>query len=217
MLIPFQADVPMKRWPIANFVLIGLIVLISVAAIAGAEGIRINNPMVLNGWALTGIAGHMFLHADMVHLLGNMVFLWVFGNAICAKFGNGIYVLLFLTLGILAAMTHNIMDGSPAIGASGAINGVVGAFFIFYPINTITCFYFFVFRGGTFTLSSMYMILIWLAFDIWGASSGGGGVAYWAHIGGFIAGAVIAVLAIKLNFVKVESYERSIFDVIGKT
>ena len=216
MIVPFQADVPMKRWPIANFVLIGLIILISISAIAGAERIRIDHSMVLNGWSPSGMVGHMFLHADIVHLLGNMVFLWVFGNAICAKFGNGFYVILFLVLGILAAMTHNIMDGAPAVGASGAINGVVGAFFIFYPINTITCFYFFFFRGGTFTLSSMYMILLWLAFDIWGASSGEGNVAYWAHIGGFIAGAGLAILALKLSLVKVEHYERSIFDVIGK-
>jgi len=215
MIVPFQADVPMKRWPIANFVLIGLIIIISASMLANKYSMR-NSSMILDGWSPIGMVGHMFLHSGAWHLIGNMIFLWVFGNAICAKFGNFYYLLLFLIFGIFAAITHIVLDGDRAIGASGAINGVVGAFLIFYPINSISCFYFWGLGLGTFTVNSIKMILIWFAFDIWGAIGNYDGVGYWAHIGGFIAGAGLATLALKKKWVKVEYYERSIFDVVGK-
>ena len=76
-----------------------------------------------------------------LHLKYTLIFLWVFGNAVCAKFNNWRYIPFYLCLGIIAASFHLLLDGRSAIGASGAIYGVMGAFLILYPLNSITCFY----------------------------------------------------------------------------
>ncbi|MEM8783303.1 MAG: rhomboid family intramembrane serine protease [Planctomycetota bacterium] len=213
MLIPYQVAVPMARWPVANFVLIGVVSLISMAALLGVDSDTVET-MILDDWSPTSLFGHALLHADLLHLLGNMIFLWVFGNAVCAKFGNGAYLAIFAGLAVAAATVHNLLDGAPAVGASGAINGVVGLFLVFFPRNDISCFYFFIVKVGTFTVSSGWMILLWLAFDLWGAATGGAGVAYWAHLGGFGAGVALGLLALQTGWIKTTSYEESILDVM---
>lgn len=92
-------------------------------------------PFVLDGWSPAGLADHMLIHAHLFHLIGNLVFLWVFGNAICANTNNVIYPILYIAFGVLAAVVHNVLDGSPVIGASGAINGIVGMATALYPTN----------------------------------------------------------------------------------
>lgn len=211
MIIPLSVDVPMYRWPIANFAIVGL----TIAAFFGIP-LRAESPFILTGWEPTGLVGHMLLHAGIIHLVGNMIFLWVFGNAVCAKIGNFPYPLIYLLVGVGAAAIHLLFDGHPAVGASGAINGIVGMFLIWYPLNNITCFYFFGFYTGSFQVSSIWMILLWLAFDLLGVALGGGGVAYWAHIGGFAAGAGLAMLLLRTGLVKMRETERSLFD-LGAT
>ncbi len=209
-LIPYRAYVSMPRHPVANYTILGLISLISLLIIAGGD---IPEDMILDGWAPAGLIGHLFVHADPVHLVGNMLFLWVFGNAVCAKFGNLLYPVLFLGFALVAAAMHVICDGAPAIGASGAVNGVVGAFVVLYPMNEIRCAYYFWYRYGTFDVSSIWIILLWLAFDIWGAAAGTGGVAYWAHLGGFFAGAVTTVILIIGRIIKMEDDEESLVEI----
>lgn len=209
MFLPLQVDVPMARWPIANFLLIAIITVVSVASFFDALGLSTDR-MVLNGWGLTGLFGHVFLHADSVHLIGNMLFLWVFGNAVCAKIGNFAYLFAFTGFGLIAAIAHNFFDGAPAIGASGAINGVVGAFLILYPLNSISCLYFIGIAVGHCTLSSGWVILCWLLYDIFGAAAGGGNVAYWAHLGGFAAGAGLCLGMLHLQWLKMRDTERSL-------
>jgi membrane associated rhomboid family serine protease len=216
MLIPYQVDVPMSRWPIANFALIGLTMVVSIGAMFSDIDTESIRPLILDGWSPTGMFGHMFLHAGVVHLIGNMLFLWVFGNAVCAKIGNLPCPFLYLGLGFLAAATHNIFDSGPAIGASGAINGIVGMFLVFYPLNDVTCLYFVIYRGGSFSLSSVWMILAWLVFDIWGATAGFGPVAYWAHLGGFFAGAGLAALILSAGWGNMTSAERSLIELLTR-
>ncbi len=170
---------------------------------------------VLRGFGISGLFGHMWLHGGLMHLIGNMLFLWVFGNAVCSKIGNLMYFPVYITLGLAAAFTYIMFSDFPMIGASGAVNGIVGMYLIFFPINDITCFYWFYFSVGTFSLSSFWMILLWFAFDIFGVVSGGGGVAYTAHVGGFMAGVVIAVTFLKLGIVQMEDDERSLLNVFG--
>ena len=214
VLIPYTVDVPMARVPFANFALIAVTVFISVLAF-GVD-LEAVEPLVLVGWRPLGLLGHMFIHLDPLHLAGNLVFLWVFGNAVCAKVGNGIYLLAYVGLGLIAAVAHNLLDGRPAVGASGAINGVVGLFLILYPLNDISCFYFVFIRGGVFSLSSIWMILLWLAFDIWGAAAGGGNVAYMAHVGGFAGGAALGVLLLKSGWIEMDRSEKSLLQVLGR-
>ncbi len=145
-----------------------------------------------------------------------MIILWVFGNAVCAKVGNSFYPLVYLLMGLAAAAAHMKFSDAPAIGASGAINGIVGMFVVFYPLNYVKCFFGIFFRPGIFTVSSIWIILLWLAFDILGAMPGSGGIAYYAHLGGFFAGAGLALACLKMGWVKMDRYERSLLQVLAE-
>jgi membrane associated rhomboid family serine protease len=173
-------------------------------------------PFVLDGLNIKGLFGHIWLHGGILHLLGNMLFLWIFGNAVCAKIGNLRYIPIYLGLGLIAALTQIIITGGKTVGASGAINGIVGMYLVFFPMNDITCYYFISIYPREFTLSSIWMILFWLVFDIWGAASGGGTVAYFAHLGGFAGGFVIAISMLKLKLITMERYEQSLLQVIAE-
>lgn len=177
-------------------------------------------PYILDGFTLKGLFGHMWLHGGIIHLLGNMLFLWIFGNAVCAKIGNLRYIPAYIGLGLLAGISHLVFVGGSMLGASGAINGIVGMFLVLFPQNEITCYWIFfiplMVRGFVreFSLSSAWMILFWLTFDILGAILGGGEVAYFAHLGGFAGGVVLALLMLKFKMVTMERYEKSLLQVI---
>ncbi len=212
-ILPFFVDVAMRRYPVMNVLLI-LAIIISFFFQLSAEQF-IHSDLVLDGASLSGMFGHVFLHADLIHLLGNMIFLWAFGNAICAKVGNIAYIPIFFMLALLAAIIHLVMDGAPAIGASGAINGIVGMFLILFPRNNVACFWFFIFWGGMFRVSSYWMILLWLAFDLWGVVTGEQTVAYWAHIGGLLGGAAVAVVLLKGRFIEPLRTEETLLDIFA--
>ena len=215
MLIPYQVDVPMSRWPVANFAIIGGTVLVFFGGLAATEEALM--PFVVKGWSPVGLLGYMWLHANLVHLAGNMIFLWVFGNAVCAKLGNKVYPGVYVGLGVAAAVVYLFTSTGEVgmVGASGAINGVVGMFLVLYPTNEVTCFYLFFLRPGRFSTSSYWIILLWLGFDIWGAFSGGGGVAYWAHLGGFAFGVSLAVTLLKTGLLTMEPAEKSLLQALG--
>jgi len=124
LLVPYRVDVPLYRWPIANYVLLAVLVVCYI--LEQTAPVPAIEPFVLNGWNPLGLVGHIFLHGGIFHLVGNMIFLWVFGNAVCEKVGNIAYPFLFLGLGIAGGMAHLLLSGHPAIGASGAISGGAG-------------------------------------------------------------------------------------------
>jgi len=154
----------------------------------------ITGELMLNGWGLKGLFGYMWLHGGPLHLLGNMWFLWIFGNAVCAKVGNLIYLCLYILLGVAAGVIQLCFSSGPALGASGAINGVVGGYLVLFFENEIDCFFLFWFLLfiviRRFAVSSFWMILFWLSWDLFGAFvlSGNSNVGYFAHLGGFAAG-----------------------------
>jgi membrane associated rhomboid family serine protease len=175
-------------------------------------------PFILNGWKIKGLFGHIWLHGGILHLLGNMLFLWIFGNAVCAKIGNFRYLPIYLGLGVIAGIAHLVFTGGNAIGASGAIYGIVGMYLVFFPENEITCYFVvpFFFAAKEFCVSSIWMILFWVVFDVWGAMKGGGGAAYFAHLGGFAGGFVLAIVMLKLKLVVMEEgYEKSLLQFLS--
>jgi membrane associated rhomboid family serine protease len=138
----------------------------------------------------------MFLHGGLMHLLGNMLFLWVLGDNVEDALGHRRYVVFYLVCGVLAALAHAAMEpGStiPMVGASGAISGVMGAYLVLHPKARIKVLvsYFIVW------LPAFVVLGVWIVFQVIsaGAAAGGagGGVAWWAHIGGFAAGAILIV------------------------
>lgn len=217
MLIPYHVDVSIRRVPIANRLLVAAITVVTVMQWAEGNGIGVarDNPMLLDGWSLTGMVGSLFLHAGPVHLIGNMLFLWVFGNAVCGKVGNLLYLPLFFGFGLLASAAHLLMSEGSAIGASGAINGIVGMFLIFYPLNGVRVIFLLIVIPYQFEISAMWLILFWLVFDIWGAVDGGGSVAYWSHLGGFAAGVGMAAVMLQTGLVQMHRTDRSLLSVFA--
>jgi len=143
----------------------------------------------------------MFMHGGLAHIGFNMLFLWVFGNNIEDALGKVRFLLFYLTCGVLASAAQIAVDPNslvPNLGASGAIAGVLGAYFILYPnarvLSIVPLFIAFLAE-----IRAYWVLLFWIAVQIWQGANGlgmhaGGGVAYFAHIGGFFAGIVIIQL-----------------------
>lgn len=142
----------------------------------------------------------MFLHAGIWHLGGNMLYLWIFGNNIEDVLGKFRFILFYFVCGTIAAMGHIATDmGSqiPMVGASGAISGILGAYLILFPFARIKTF---IFLGIFWTIArvpAIVLLLIWIGLQIWNsAAAGAGGTAWFAHIGGFVAG-ILLILPFK--------------------
>jgi len=227
MFIPYSVDVPFNHRPVINWLITVALVLIFVAQILAVFGQldhglspqdAVRNTIerfVLKGWGLTGLFGHMWRHAGILHLIGNLIFLWLFGNAVCSKIGNLLYLPVYVGLGLIAGISHLTFSSGSVVGASGAINGIVGMYLVFFPENSISCFFWLIYRPVTFSVSGYWMILLWFAFDIWGAMNGSQGVAYVAHVGGFLAGFGLAVLMLKMGWIVMERDEKSLLQMLS--
>jgi membrane associated rhomboid family serine protease len=149
---------------------------------------------IMAGDGLITLITSMFLHGGWLHLGSNMLFLWIFGDNVEDAFGHGLYILFYLVCGIAASFAHILVDTSstiPGVGASGAIAGVLAAYIVLFgsrPVRVLM-------RGILTNVPSYVMIGLWFVTQL--VSGFGGqsdGVAYWAHIGGFIAGLVLTFL-----------------------
>ena len=141
----------------------------------------------------------MFLHGGWMHLLGNMLFLWVFGGAVEEALGHFQYLIFYFVCGVGSAVAHTIFNwGStvPTVGASGAISGVMGAYAILYPRSRILTlvFIFLVPIPAVLILGYWFILQFLSAFASLGAGASGG-VAWWAHVGGFLMGMLITTMA----------------------
>jgi membrane associated rhomboid family serine protease len=141
----------------------------------------------------------MFLHGGWFHLIGNMWFLWVFGNNVEDSMGHFRYLAFYILCGLAAAATQTYMNPSsaiPMVGASGAISGVMGAYIVLYPrvrVHMLVILGFFITR---IVVPAYLMLGYWFVIQLVGGGLSGeeGGVAFWAHAGGFIAGALLIYL-----------------------
>jgi membrane associated rhomboid family serine protease len=139
----------------------------------------------------------MFLHGGWMHLITNMMVLWVFGNSIEGSIGPGRYLFLYLYCGIAAALTQAFSAPAshvPMVGASGAIAGVTGAYFLLLPRANVRCFIWIVFFFRVINIPGWILLGAWLAMQIAsGMAQGSGrpGVAFWAHVGGFVGGIIV--------------------------
>ncbi|MBA4156627.1 MAG: rhomboid family intramembrane serine protease [Gemmatimonadetes bacterium] len=163
----------------------------------------------------------MFMHGSWEHLLGNMLFLWVFGNNIEDSMGHLRFIVFYLVCGVAAALAHVYLAPAspiPTVGASGAISGIMGAYIVLYPTVRVRTFFppFFFFNLRAFiVLGYWFLIQLMMGVVTLGPEAGEqGGVAFWAHIGGFVAGLVLikpfektALVSAKRNKVKLSREE----------
>lgn len=213
MFIPLRDENPTRSTPFINYALVAANILVFLyeatlsnrgqAVLANIYGtVPIHYAHLLSGRghleaAIIPLFTSMFLHAGLLHLLGNMLFLWIFGDNVEEFFGHAGYLVFYLFCGVASGLTHiffNLNSSVPAVGASGAISGVLGAYLLLYPRNRIlTLILFFVVPLPAFIILGYWFLLQFAA----GISSFGaaatGGVAWWAHIGGFITGFLITL------------------------
>lgn len=132
----------------------------------------------------------MFLHGNLAHLISNMIFLSTFGDDIEEAFGSFKFMLFYLFWGLFASLSHVLVlphSSVPMLGASGAIGGILGAYFLLFPANVITLWVFFL----EFDLAAWILLGLWFLFQILFPQEG---VANWAHVGGFLAGMITVLL-----------------------
>jgi membrane associated rhomboid family serine protease len=139
----------------------------------------------------------MFLHGGWMHLIGNMMYLYIFGDNIEDKLGKAKFLVFYLITGTIAALTQALLDPSstiPMIGASGAIAGILGGYLVIYPKANIKVFFWFIIFFKVFRIRAFIVLVGWILiqfFSFSGEELSTGGVAYGAHIGGFVSGAIL--------------------------
>jgi membrane associated rhomboid family serine protease len=202
-MFPISDVIPSRTTP---FVTIGLIALNALAFLyelrlddAGLDHLARTAGVVPVAFSAADVVTSMFLHGGWLHFLGNMLYLWIFGDNVEDRFGHVRFLLFYLACGTTAALAHVLIDPAstvPMIGASGAIAGVMGAYFVLYPhsrIVTLVPIFFFI---QIIEIPAIFFLGIWFVMQLLSgvgsiataAGEPAGGIAFWAHAAGFLAG-----------------------------
>ena len=221
-MIPFRDVLPSERIPFVNYALIALCSLGFLAELGDAtrmEALFAEYALVpsrffevgysrgfLDSGALVPLIASTFLHANLLHFGGNMLFLWIFGDNVEDRFGHLGYAIFYLAGGIAAGITHAITSPEsmvPTVGASGAIAGVMGAYMIMYPRARIESLLILIFYVRVISVPAGIYLLLWFGLQLFhgigSIGATGGGIAWWAHAGGFIFGiSTVLLLGIRL-------------------
>jgi membrane associated rhomboid family serine protease len=213
--IPLYDDNPTRRPAVVNYVLIGLCIGAflwelgqnqhrvfysygMIAAVLFGSAHLAPHLRAVPPWAT--ILTSMFLHGGWFHLIGNMVFLWIFGNNVEDALGRARYLILYLASGTAAALVQAAASPAshvPMIGASGAIAGVLGAYLLLYPRANVHVFVWIVIFFRVVNVPAGILLGLWFAMQlVSGLARGPGspGVAFWAHVGGFVTGMILVTL-----------------------
>jgi len=217
MLFPFNVDVPMERIPYANWVLIGVTILVSFAVASGQTDL-VDHSLALHRGVDSSplqLFTYTLVHGGFFHLLGNMIFLFCFGNAINAKFGHVTYLVFYFAAGAVAGLAWLAFGQyGVLVGASGAIMGVTGAFLVLYPKNDVSVFYFVIFAAGTFQITSGLAISVYIGLDVWHLiSASATAVAYVAHVAGAAAGFGTAVALLLTRKIQSTRWEQNLLQI----
>lgn len=194
LFVPYNTDIGMRRAPIANWVIIALNLAVFLMQWTGRIGPSAVDAVCDGGWNPLAMLESCYLHGGVLHLLGNMLFLWTFGNPVNAALGDWRYVLLYHAFGIVSSAAMQIMHGQLGIGASGALSGIVGVYAVLFPLNDVRCYggFWFGFRAGhfgEFSVAGIWLVAAWIAWDLLGVVLRfADGIGHWAHLGGFAAG-----------------------------
>ena len=211
MLIPLKDNNPSRSYPVVNITLLFANVVVYLYQLAlpphdqqlfilSNATIPARIPAFLGGHvgfeaAFLPLITSMFLHSGFLHLAGNMLFLWIFGDNVEDSFGHLPYLFFYVLCGLGAGLLHvlfNLGSTIPALGASGAISGVMGAYMVLYPRERILTlvFIFVVPIPAVFILGYWFLLQFLAGIDALGTSAKGG-VAVWAHVGGFLLGVLL--------------------------
>jgi membrane associated rhomboid family serine protease len=218
-MIPIGTDRPQRRIPWMNILLIGINVVVFLLSHQFAPPHPGEaSPSDLHDWWSHGILAssphlyqfitYQFLHANFMHLAGNMLFLYVFGNNLNEKLGHASYLIFYLAGGILAGCGQLLTSGAPTLGASGSISAVTGLFFVLLPRTHIRIFFIFFYVADVFEIPSMYVIAFNVLKDfLEPLFAPGGHVAYQAHLTGTFSGVLIGLILLLGGLVQRDHYD----------
>jgi membrane associated rhomboid family serine protease len=213
-MIPLRDTIPSRTVPIVNYVLIvanGLVFFYELTLGAdlpyfltryGVVPARFFNPHLfgedLLGAAVLPLITFMFLHGGWFHFIGNMLYLWIFGDNVEDRIGHLRYLIFYVLCGLVSGLAQLFLYPSsqlPIVGASGAIAGVMGGYLLLYPFARVVTLFFFFFFVHIVEIPALFFLGFWFVFQFLSGSLSlageGGGVAWWAHIGGFLCGALL--------------------------
>ncbi len=208
-MIPLKDEIQTKNFPVFTLLFLALNIIVFIYGVnlpvhpsalyenyALVPYQLVHNPAI----AYPTLYTSMFLHAGIWHLGGNMLYLWIFGNNIEDVLGKFRFILFYFVCGTIAAFGHIATDMNskiPMVGASGAISGILGAYLILFPFARIKTFIFLGFFWTITRIPAIVLLLIWIGLQIWNSTEPGvTGTAWFAHIGGFIAG-ILLILPFK--------------------
>lgn len=212
MFLPLRDENPTVRWPFLTVLLIAANVAVFLFQAVSPQGmasavmrfgavpydvIHFRSAGEAAFPPLLTLLTSMFLHGSLFHLLGNMLYLWIFGNNVEDRLGPVRFILFYFACGVAAALTHILAQpGSrvPMIGASGAIAGVLGAYAVLFPHARVRTFVFLIFYIDVVRVPAAIVLGFWFLAQLLNVGMGGG-VAWFAHIGGFLAGVLFILLA----------------------
>ena len=212
-MIPLRDSIRPLRYPYVNVLLIFVnIVLFIYQSSLGSEnlaelffrfGVIPSNYLNLQGYSIIPLFTSIFLHGGWLHLLGNMLYLWIFGDNVEDLMGHSGYLFFYLLAGLAANLTHivaNPQSAIPTIGASGAVAGILGAYLILFPRARVLTLIPLGFFLTTARLPAILFLFLWFFLQIFNAffsaATAAQMVAWWAHIGGFLTGILAGLLTL---------------------
>jgi membrane associated rhomboid family serine protease len=211
-MIPIRDQIPTRRVPVVTYFLIAVNILVFGVMWLGGSAqdawvyqfalIPLNITTGVDLGDVFDIFTSMFMHAGFAHIAGNMLYLWIFGDNVEDRLGHVRYLVFYLAGGVLASLAHFLTNPNsqiPTVGASGAIAAVLGAYLVLFPQSRIVTFIPLGFFMRLTTVPAAIVLGFWFILQLFnGVMSIGaadmGGVAFWAHIGGFVVGVVVAWL-----------------------
>ena len=201
-MIPLRDVIPSRTFPFVTVTIIAINALVflyeQALPRAALDRFVFAYGLVPAAFDWTAVVTSMFLHGGWMHFLGNMLYLWIFGDNVEDRMGHGRYVVFYLICGGIAALIQTFVQPAsrvPMVGASGAIAGVLGAYFVMFPHSRVlTLLPIFIF-WQIIEVPAIILLGLWIVFQVVSgvgslgvATADAGGVAFWAHIGGFVAG-----------------------------
>lgn len=208
-MLPIRDHNPSQRTPFITYALIAINVVVFAWQYGVLQDVSSSNQFLRdyafwsipfkNGDGMVGFFTHMFLHGGFLHLAGNMLFLWIFGDNMEDEMGHIPFLGFYILSGFAAAYIQYAFEPFsriPMVGASGAIAGVMGGYLLLFPKAKVDIFMFFIVFFRILPIPSFIVLGVWMALQVFnglGSDLNGGGTAYWAHVGGFVAGFVMTV------------------------
>jgi len=224
-MIPLRDVIPSRTTPVVtvSILILNVLAFLYEASMgpAALDAFLSTHGMVPVAFAWSDVATSMFLHGGWMHLAGNMLALWIFGDNVEDRLGHDRFVIFYLLCGTLASLAHVWADPSspvPTIGASGAIAGVMGAYFVLYPHSRVITLLPILIFIQIVEVPAVVFLGLWFLLQLVSgvgsqlsatAGEAAGGIAFWAHIGGFAVGAVLVKLMARPERAQIDWYDPS--------